>query len=109
MQHAAPRVLVIEHDAWRRMDLVGQLAGAGCEVRDASNGFSGLRLARDTEPDVIVLGADLPDIAATEVREQLGIQFQTRSIPVIPLLVEAGRVAHSVAVDVQDVLHAHVF
>lgn len=104
MQHIAPRVLVIEHDAWRRMDLVGQLAGTGCEVRNASNGFSGLRLARDTVPQVIVLGAELPDISANEVREQLGVYLQTRAIPVVPLRVEAGKVARSVAADVQGIL-----
>jgi hypothetical protein len=53
---AIPRILVIEHDAWVRADVVAQLAGAGYQVRDASNGFTGLRLARGAPPDVIMLG-----------------------------------------------------
>ena len=79
------RILVIEHDVWRRADLVARLADAGYQVRHASNGFSGLRLARDAAPDVIMLGGALPDLASALVREELQEDPRTRSVPVIAL------------------------
>jgi DNA-binding response OmpR family regulator len=93
-----PQILVIEYDPWRRSDVVAQLASAGYQVRHASNGFSGLRLARSTLPDAIVLGVDLPEVHATEIRAELGIHARTRAIPVIPLKVEpsTGRLSPDV-------------
>lgn len=77
------RILVIEHDAWVRADTVAQLTGAGYQVRDASNGFTGLRLARGARPDVIMLGEALPDVAARQVREELEGDPGMRSVRVI--------------------------
>jgi CheY-like chemotaxis protein len=76
---------VIEYDAWKRMHLVVQLAGIGYSVAYASNGFSGLRLAREAVPDFIVLGARLPDIPSDELRELLTEHPCTRHIHVVPL------------------------
>lgn len=95
MDRQSPRVLVIEHDPWRRTDLVARLTGAGYQVRPASNGFSGLRLARSALPDAIVLGAHLPEVRSSEVRAQLRGDAPTRAIPVIqlPSVVGTGSVA----------------
>jgi CheY-like chemotaxis protein len=76
-------ILVIEHDTWAREDLVTSLKQLGYNVRHASNGFSGLRLARDAAPDVIVLGQALPDLPSDVVREQLEGDPATSRIPII--------------------------
>lgn len=64
-------ILIIEHDAWARATLSMQLSGLGFQVRTASNGFSGLRLAAQSQPDLIVVGASLPELPAGELLCQL--------------------------------------
>jgi DNA-binding response OmpR family regulator len=103
LNEGTPRILLIEHDTWLRAQVMGQLVRAGYAVRPASNGFSGLRLARNAVPDVIVLGADLPDISAAEVRALLAANPSTQQVPVIPLPREARHGADSVNVRVRVV------
>ncbi len=106
MDRERPQILVIEHDPWRRTDLVAQLAAAGYHVRDASNGFSGLRLATSAPPDAIVLGIQLSEVPAHEVQEQLGGQAHTRGIPVMRVPRDT-RTSH-VAADVDRLLAGHL-
>jgi DNA-binding response OmpR family regulator len=96
-EQATPRILVIEHHAWVRSEVVAQLVAAGCQVQQASNGFSGFRLAHDAVPDVIVLGAELPDLGAAELLAELECHPRTSSIPVIPLTSRDGNGRRSVA------------
>jgi CheY-like chemotaxis protein len=90
VEQATPRVLVIEHHVWMRSEVVAQLMAAGCQVQQASNGFSGFRLAHYAIPDMIVLGAELPDLASAELLEELERDPRTRAIAVIPLMSQAG-------------------
>ena len=106
LDSAAPRILIIEHDPWIRTDLTLRLVNAGYQVRDASNGFTGVRLASGSRPDVIVLGDKLPDLTSREVREQLGSDPCTRSVPVIPLQMNGRTTSCSVTAQVGQVLAA---
>jgi hypothetical protein len=90
-----PRILVIEHDDWLRTVAVGQLAGAGYQVCDASNGFSGPGPAGGVVPDVIVLGATLPDVPASGVRAELCSNPRTRCVFVIDRRHNAASVSSS--------------
>ena len=56
-------------------------ARADLAVLRASTGASGLELARHHEPDLIVLGADAPALAAREVARRLQNSALTRHIP----------------------------
>ncbi len=103
---AAHRILVIEHNAWIRADLVAQLRTGGYHVRDASNGFTGLRLARGVVPDLIVLGGALPEIGAAQVREELASDPATRSVPVVALGADGRNVSCPVAAKVRQLLEA---
>jgi CheY-like chemotaxis protein len=98
------RVLVIEHNVWIHSDIVAHLLEAGYQVRDASNGFTGLRLARGARPDVIVLGSALPEIAPAQVREELEGDLGTRSVPVVALGADGRNISSSVAAEVRQVL-----
>jgi DNA-binding response OmpR family regulator len=77
------RVLLIEHDLWTRTDLGTRLEQSGFGVRYASNGFSGLRLAQSTLPDIVVLGEHLPDLSAHDLQSDLGEYPATQRIAVI--------------------------
>jgi CheY-like chemotaxis protein len=103
---ATHQILVIEHNAWIRADLSAHLLDAGFQVRDASNGFTGLRLARGLVPDVIVLGGALPDVSAAQVREELEGDPGTRSVPVIALNGDGRHISSLAAAEVRQTLQA---
>jgi two-component system phosphate regulon response regulator PhoB len=78
-----PRVLVIEDDPDVRELLQGALASAGYEVRTATGGLEGLRLAKERWPDVVLLDLMLPDIGGTTVCRQLKFDPATSASRVI--------------------------
>jgi two-component system, cell cycle response regulator DivK len=51
----------------------------------ATNGQDGLRLARDTTPDLILLDRRLPDMLGNEVLSGLKAETGTAAIPVVVL------------------------
>jgi DNA-binding response OmpR family regulator len=105
-QQATHGILVIEHNAWIRTELVAHLADAGYQVREASNGFTGLRLARGVVPDLIVLGGALPEVASVQVREELWGDTSTRSVPVIALDTDSRSTSSVITAEVRRVLEA---
>ena len=57
----SPRVVVAEDETLIRMDLVELLIGEGCEVvGEAGDGEEALRLARELEPDLVVMDVKMP-------------------------------------------------
>jgi CheY-like chemotaxis protein len=78
-------VLVAHHDPWARWLLTAALESAGCTVEHASNGMSALRLASESAPDLAVLAAELPEIAARDLADALHAQPQTRGTGVLVL------------------------
>jgi CheY-like chemotaxis protein len=79
------RVLVAEHDPWRRQLLVEMLEAAGCSVQQASNGMTALRLAAQGVPQLVLLAANLPELAAAEVQRALEASARTRGVAVVLL------------------------
>jgi two-component system nitrate/nitrite response regulator NarL/two-component system nitrate/nitrite response regulator NarP len=62
------RVLIVDDHAGFRRSARALLEVEGFEVvGEAANGSSGLELARDLEPDLVVLDVTLPDISGFEV------------------------------------------
>ena len=61
------------------------LTGAGYTVHTAHNGETGLRAARETIPDLIVLDLVLPTISGLDVIKALKRDATTKSIPVVVL------------------------
>lgn len=75
------RVLVIDGDGDLRLMLARALERAGHEPCLASNGRSGLDLARSLRPDAILLDLTLPDVSGSAVARTLATDLRTRSIP----------------------------
>jgi two-component system cell cycle sensor histidine kinase/response regulator CckA len=78
-------ILLIEDSKFMRVAVQRALTGAGYTVRTANHGEVGLRTARDTQPDLIVLDLVLPTISGLDVLKALKRDAITKSIPVIVL------------------------
>jgi putative two-component system response regulator len=81
----APTVLVVEDDAAGRALVQTLLEQAGYSILAAADGPSGLRIAREHEPDVIVLDVGLPGFSGLEITRKLRQAAPTRTIPIILL------------------------
>jgi DNA-binding response OmpR family regulator len=78
-----PLVLVIEDDPRVRELVVALLTEQGFQVQQASNGFSGLRLAEQVLPQLILLDLALPEVPGRVVLRELKANGKTRAIPVL--------------------------
>ena len=88
----ARTALVMHEDVWVRSHVATTLAEAGYTVLAASNGASGVRLAEQHQPKVIVLGLALPEVSGAAVLDHLHGCPTTKGIPV---LVVSGGVSDS--------------
>lgn len=79
------RILVVE-DSQDIADLIGHyLQGAGYETTVTPNGSEGLRLARATPPDAIILDLMLPGMDGLHVCQALRSDPKTAAVPIIML------------------------
>lgn len=79
----AQRVLIIDDSEIERYSLRQFLSSSTFEVIEASGGYDGLRLARQSHPDLIFLDLAMPDVHGLEVLKMLKAIDETRHIPVI--------------------------
>ena len=79
---AVPTVLTVEDDPIIRADLRLVLEGAGFEVTAARDGIQAIEMARDGEPDAILLDLSLPRLGGVEVTRQI---LSERSVPIVAL------------------------
>lgn len=82
-QVAKYKVLVIEDNPVDLKFMARTLEKNNYDVFSAENGCSGIQMALDHVPDVIILDFLLPDINGIEVCTKLKKTVQTRDIPVI--------------------------
>jgi two-component system alkaline phosphatase synthesis response regulator PhoP len=85
----ATRVLVIDDEAPIRLLCRVNLQAAGMDVVEASDGATGLELARTSKPDVILLDVMMPGIDGWKVAEELLDDPDTDNIPIIFLTARA--------------------
>src|SRR6266704_4162011 len=78
-------VLVVEDDAASRGLLRSLLEREGYSAMIAADGESGLRVAREHEPDVVLLDIGLPGLDGLQVTRKLRQTAATRTIPIILL------------------------
>lgn len=79
------KALVIDDSKFQRLAIQRALSQAGYEVATASDGEEGLRAARTSQPDIIVLDMMLPKISGIEVLRALRSEAKTKAVPVIVL------------------------
>jgi DNA-binding response OmpR family regulator len=85
----ATRVLVIDDEAPIRLLCRVNLEAEGIHVLEASDGTSGLDLARAERPDVVLLDVMMPGLDGWRVAEELLEDDRTRTIPIIFLTARA--------------------
>jgi two-component system cell cycle sensor histidine kinase/response regulator CckA len=78
-------ILLIEDSRVMRVSIQRALTEAGYTVHTASDGEAGVRAARETLPDLVVLDLDLPKISGLDVLRALKQDAITKSIPVVVL------------------------
>ncbi|MBL8562484.1 MAG: diguanylate cyclase [Gemmobacter sp.] len=79
----AGRILIVDDVATNRIVFKVKLAAACYQPVMASDGMGCLRMAREVQPDLILLDATLPDMPGIEVLRQLRAEPETRNIPVV--------------------------
>ncbi|RYG73542.1 response regulator [bacterium] len=85
MTERDPLVLVIEDDEMVREYLKIALSSQKYQVIEAENGRTGLELAANRQPDLIVLDLGLPDMNGIQVTQQL------REWTNVPILILSGQ------------------
>ena len=98
------RVLLIEDDAWIRTFLRDVLTDEGYVVIEAADGRTGLRLAFEEGPDVVLLDLAMPEFTGMDVLHGLKHLPRTRAIPVLILSAYSAVLAASDLASVAGVL-----
>ncbi|MDD2753233.1 MAG: response regulator [Candidatus Portnoybacteria bacterium] len=78
-------ILLIEDEPTLQKALSTALSQEGYDVKNALDGEIGLRLARETKPNIILLDLILPKMDGFEVLEELKKDDSVKDIPVIVL------------------------
>ncbi|MGH7038981.1 MAG: response regulator, partial [Stellaceae bacterium] len=90
-QVARKKILVVE-DNELSMKLVHDLLEfRGYDILQATLGGDGVRLTRESRPDLVLLNLQLPDISGLEVVRTLKADTDTRAIPVVAVTAFAMR------------------
>jgi signal transduction histidine kinase len=85
------RILHIEDDAGSRLLVRKVLAAAGHEVLDASSGLEGVRLAKQSAPDLVIVDLNIPDLDGYEVALRLRGTDSLSSVPIVAITAEGDR------------------
>src|SRR6478672_8795358 len=77
------RILVVDDDEIKRYTVTRILDKAGFEISEASTGAATMEVATRTNPDLIILDVNMPDISGFEVCRRLKADPATSSIIVL--------------------------
>ena len=80
-----PDILLVEDNEMNREMLTRRLVRRGFSVRVAVDGTSGLRMAREQFPALVIMDVTLPDVDGLDITRQLKADERTRNIPIIVL------------------------
>jgi CheY-like chemotaxis protein len=83
------KVLLIEDDEPTRLLIRVNLEAAGIELLEARDGSAGIRLARTTQPDLILLDVGLPVLDGWQIGRELLDDPATHQIPLVFLSARA--------------------
>ena len=77
------KILIVDDDEISRYLVKSILSNRGYRFLEAQDGTEGLRLARESRPNLIVLDLSMPDLDGFEVLETLSSDSETKDIPVV--------------------------
>jgi len=89
-----PKILLVEDNEFNRDMLSRRLQRKGFEVIIAEDGESGIRLAQESRPDLILMDMDLPVLDGWEATRRLKADPAMSSIPVLALTAHAMKSDH---------------
>jgi CheY-like chemotaxis protein len=78
-----PTLLVIDDNEGLGLLLERYLSGRRCRLVYARSGLDGIQLARQLEPDAVILDVMMPGLDGWQVLKRLKTEESTREIPVI--------------------------
>ena len=81
--HALNDTILLVDDDPGTIQLLGRILDGQAKIFFATNGADALRLARESQPDLILLDAEMPDISGFEVCRALKTEPNLAEIPVI--------------------------
>lgn len=84
-------ILIIDDEIGLRNLLKFRLISFGYDVIIAEDGYSGMDLAKEKMPDLIILDIMMPYLNGIEVCKRLKSDYKTRDIPVVFLSVLAQK------------------
>jgi len=77
------KVLIVDDNENNLMLEKDLLEVAGFEVFEAENASSGIKIARERKPDIIIMDVRLPDMLGTEAARILRQNRDTKDIPIV--------------------------
>ena len=77
------RILIVEDDRLSLIVLRQLLTAQGYEILHSSEGWDGINLARNEQPDLILMDINLPDISGLDASVLLKKDDHTKDIPII--------------------------
>jgi CheY-like chemotaxis protein len=88
------KILVVDDEGDILQILEAILSKAGYDVIQSTNGHDAIVLAKEKQPDLIILDIKMPEMDGGKVTDILKNYRQTRTIPIIYLssLVDAGEI-----------------
>ncbi|HHH28895.1 MAG TPA: hybrid sensor histidine kinase/response regulator [Polyangiaceae bacterium] len=88
---AVAHILHIEDDPKNRLLVRKLLVAAGHQVSEAEGGIEGIRLARETQPDLVLVDLRLPDLDGYEVTLRLRGIRALDGVPIVAITAEGDR------------------
>lgn len=77
------KILIVDDERDALIVLEKRLSTAGYSVIKADNGKDAVRLAKDEQPDLVLLDIVMPDMDGTEIGQILKNDPNTKDIPII--------------------------
>jgi len=85
----SPKILYVEDDPKSRLIIKKVLENTGCQVYDADNGKQGVKMAKDLNPDIILMDIMLPVMDGLEATRQIRKIDAISRTPIIALTAKA--------------------
>jgi DNA-binding response OmpR family regulator len=79
------KILIVEDDPSFSRAINHMIGKEGYDVITASNGMTGLRMAKEENPDLLILDVMLPGLDGFEICSQLRGEPKTSKLPIIML------------------------